>query len=62
MDKFVYEALFKDENKREMVEVVRCKNCEFNNPEVYPDDKIWCTNYKRYMKKDGFCSEGIEME
>jgi hypothetical protein len=39
------------------VEVVRCKDCRTGEPcEV--KDKVWCKKMGRYMKEDGFCSEG----
>ena len=42
------------------VEVVRCEQCKSNDRT--DDDKrrgiVWCKKICRYMKVDGFCSEG----
>ena len=39
------------------VEVVRCKNCQKHEPcEVR--NRVWCRQMGRYMREDGFCSEG----
>lgn len=39
------------------VEVVRCEDCKNHEPcEV--KGKVWCKKMGRYMKEDGFCSEG----
>lgn len=40
------------------VEVVRCINCQKHEPcEVR--NRVWCRQMGRYMKEDGFCSEGV---
>lgn len=39
------------------VEVVRCNACQSHEPcEV--KGRVWCKKLCRYMKEDGFCSEG----
>ena len=39
------------------VEVVRCFDCQKHEPcEVR--NRVWCRQMGRYMKEDGFCSEG----
>ena len=42
------------------VEVVRCEQCKCND--ITDNDKrrgiVWCKKICRYMKVDGFCSEG----
>ena len=44
----------------EAAKIVICKECKFHeNSDVV--NRIWCRNMCRYMKEDGFCSEG-EME
>lgn len=40
------------------VEVIRCQNCQYSEP-CKPYNKVWCPKMGRYMKKDGFCSEGV---
>ena len=43
------------------VEVVRCINCQKHEPcEVR--NRVWCRQMGRYMKEDGFCSEGVNEE
>lgn len=37
---------------------VLCGKCEHGTPEMLHDDRIWCTRICRYMKKNGYCSEG----
>ena len=38
--------------------VVRCINCQKHEPcEVR--NRVWCRQMGRYMKEDGFCSEGV---
>lgn len=39
------------------VEVVLCKDCHSQEP-CDVRGKVWCGKLRRYMKKDGFCSEG----
>jgi len=43
------------------VEVVRCENCKWHEP-CKPYNKVWCQKMGRYMKPDGFCSEGAMKE
>ena len=39
-------------------EVVHCINCQKHEPcEVR--NRVWCRQMGRYMKEDGFCSEGV---
>lgn len=40
------------------VEVVRCHDCQYSEP-CKPYNKVWCPKMGRYMKQDGFCSEGV---
>ena len=41
------------------IEVVRCVNCQSHEPcEVR--NRVWCKTMGRYMKEDGFCSEGVK--
>lgn len=40
------------------VEVVRCKACLSHEAEGCPKGKVWCKTICRYMKPDGYCSEG----
>lgn len=40
---------------------VRCKDCQYHEP-CKPYNKVWCQKMGRYMKPDGFCSEGKEKE
>ena len=42
------------------VEVVRCRDCAFYEPDgissaVYPD-RFWCVKMLHYMQPDGFCA------
>ena len=39
------------------VRVVRSQNCQYSEP-CKPYNKVWCPKMGRYMKQDGFCSEG----
>jgi hypothetical protein len=36
----------------------QCKNCQYSEP-CKPYNKVWCPKMGRYMKADGFCSEGV---
>lgn len=40
------------------VEVVRCKNCIESDPCDVSRNRVWCRRMGRYMKEDGYCSEG----
>lgn len=40
------------------VEVVRCGECASHEKEACPKGTVWCKTMCRYMKPDGFCSEG----
>ncbi len=40
------------------VEVIRCHNCQYHEP-CKVRGKVWCTEMGKYMKQDGFCSEGV---
>ena len=36
-----------------------CQNCQYHEPcEVR--NRVWCRKLCRYMKEDGFCSEGVK--
>lgn len=48
---------YKD-GKSDSVVVVLCKNCANKEPSAIRE-KVWCKRMGRYMKKDGFCSEGV---
>ena len=40
-------------------ELVLCKECQSHEPcEVR--NRVWCKTMGRYMKEDGFCSEGVK--
>lgn len=39
------------------VEVVRCNACQSHEP-CAVKGRVWCKKLCRYMKEDGFCSEG----
>jgi hypothetical protein len=39
---------------------VRCKECQNGTDDAWPDGQVWCKKMGRYMKKDGFCSEGVK--
>lgn len=39
-------------------EVVRCGECDSHEKEACPKGAVWCKTMCRYMKPDGFCSEG----
>lgn len=44
-------------NWEQKINVIRCKNCQSHEPcEVR--NRVWCSKMGRYMKEDGFCSEG----
>lgn len=43
-----------------VVEVVRCEHCRHSDTISCPEGRVWCNHMTRYMKKDGFCSEGKE--
>lgn len=41
--------------------VVNCKDCQSHEPcEVR--NRVWCKTMGRYMKEDGFCSEGVKID
>ena len=40
------------------VAVVRCKDCRQSSPSECPKNRVWCQKMGRYMKEDGYCSEG----
>jgi hypothetical protein len=42
----------------DMVEVIRCHNCQKGEP-CKVRGKVWCKCMGKYMKEDGFCSEGV---
>jgi hypothetical protein len=42
--------------------VCHCKDCQNGTDDSWPDGKVWCRKMCRYMKKDGFCSEGEKLE
>lgn len=52
--------IINDTPEVDAVEVVRCEHCECNDRT--DNDKrhgiVWCKKICRYMKADGFCSEG----
>ena len=41
--------------------LTRCGKCKYREKVPYPEGKIWCPRIGRYMKLDGFCSEGVKM-
>jgi hypothetical protein len=42
---------------KKKIEVIHCKDCQSHEPcEVR--NRVWCSKMGRYMKEDGFCSEG----
>lgn len=40
-------------------DILRCKDCRHHEPSDVRN-RIWCRNMCRYMKEDGFCSEGVK--
>ena len=38
-------------------EIVRCRECQNHKPSNVRG-RVWCKTMGRYMKEDGFCSEG----
>ena len=53
----VLEAMLEGESS----ELVSCCNCQSHEPcEVR--NRVWCRKMGRYMKEDGFCSEGKVIE
>ena len=56
-----YRAIVLSAPAVDAVEVVRCFNCQKHEPcEVR--NRVWCRQMGRYMKEDGFCSEGVKMD
>ena len=54
------EQAIKEAPTVDAVEVVRCVNCQSHEPcEVR--NRVWCRTMGRYMKEDGFCSEGDQI-
>ena len=54
----IYNAI-KNAPTVDAIEVVRCVNCQSHEPcEVR--NRVWCRTMGRYMKNDGFCSEGVK--
>lgn len=43
-------------------EPIRCEHCVSHDTISCPKGRVWCNHMMRYMKKDGFCSEGKESE
>lgn len=41
--------------------VTLCKDCALKEPSDIKG-KVWCRRMGRYMKLDGFCSEGVSKE
>ena len=37
----------------------RCEHCQCSDTISCPAGRVWCSRMMRYMKLDGFCSEGI---
>lgn len=51
------EQAIKEAPTVDAIEVVRCRDCQSHEPcEVR--NRVWCKTMGRYMKEDGFCSEG----
>ena len=40
-----------------MVITIRCKDCTLKEPSDL-EGRVWCKRMGRYMKVDGYCSEG----
>ena len=38
----------------------RCEHCQCSDTISCPAGRVWCSRMMRYMKLDGFCSEGKE--
>ena len=56
-DRQQYEKGFLDGQAAAVSAMVRCEGCRTGEPcEV--KGKVWCKKMGRYMKEDGFCSEG----
>jgi hypothetical protein len=46
-----------DASDADTIDAIRCKNCQSHEPcEVR--NRVWCSKMGRYMREDGFCSEG----
>jgi hypothetical protein len=41
-----------------MDSITHCHDCQYHEP-CKPYNKVWCPKIGRYMKADGFCSEGV---
>ncbi len=41
---------------------VRCENCTHHDTDSCPDNRVWCSMIRRYMKPDGYCSYGERRE
>ena len=39
-----------------------CEHCQLSDTISCPAGRVWCGRMMRYMKLDGFCSEGKEKE
>ena len=37
-----------------------CEHCQLSDTISCPAGRVWCSRMMRYMKLDGFCSEGKE--
>lgn len=46
------------DGKQAVNNIVLCDNCVESDNISCPVGKVWCKKMCRYMKKDGFCSEG----
>ena len=44
------------------VEVIRCRECENHLSSAFYPDMVFCTENRRYMNPDGFCSYGYRKE
>ena len=61
-DRGQYEKGYADGKADAMNEIVRCNHCRNKEDIPYPKGQVWCRKMGRYMKEDGFCSEGVKMD
>lgn len=50
------------ENKKDLIEVVRCRDCHKYNLRIINQKDGWCMRSNAYAKDDDFCSYGERRE
>ena len=48
-----------EDGKRVINNIISCEKCMIGDPTNCYDGYVWCSKMGRYMKKSGFCSEGV---